>query len=124
MICSNCGIENDDNLRACMACGEMLIGQSTPSGNNIDSDGRRWAGRETANEGVVVVVYAGFWKRALATTIDSAILAIPCMFIGTLIFGSVGYTKETDIAYTVINIILFWLYSAIMESGRQAGDHW
>ncbi len=117
MICNNCGIDNDDNLKTCRACGEKLTGPSERSGENGDG-GRRWAGAAATAEGVE---YAGFWKRALATMIDNIILVVPCMFIGTFLFGAAGDTQEAVFIYNIINIILFWLYSAFMESSaRQA----
>lgn len=115
MICNNCGIDNDDDLKTCRSCGEKLDNSSLHGGNR---SGHEWAGVAIGAEGVE---YAGFWKRALATLIDNIILVIPCTLIGMLLFGTTGDTMEAGLIYNIINIILFWLYSAIMESSpRQA----
>lgn len=118
MICSNCGIDNDDNLKNCRSCGEELTDSSGRFGGSGDDGGDMWPG---AAARAASVEYAGFWKRALATMIDNIILVVPCTFLGMLLFGGAGDTREAALVYNIINIILFWLYSAFMESSsRQA----
>jgi len=85
------------------------------------------------------MIYAGFWKRALAFLIDGIILAIPIAVFAFLVMGS-QYTSMISFmgsgaasspemflplmskwllsiaAIWVFNIVVIWLYHAFMES--------
>ncbi len=79
--------------------------------------------------------YAGFWRRAVALMIDSFIISIPCTIVYAMIMGaqalrlSARHTSaaDSDIALAMIGSIIlmqvlvaaiFWLYFALMESGK------
>ncbi len=90
--------------------------------------------------------YAGFWKRVAAALIDRLILAIPCLLVAGLLLAplipsvlsaisaaSAAGTKVNlppDMVASLnwrgyflqlLNIVIYWLYFAYMESGpRQA----
>lgn len=59
--------------------------------------------------------YAGFWKRFLALIVDGIILQISSLVI-LLINYVLGTTDAIDF---LLNLILSWLYFALMESSRQ-----
>ena len=82
------------------------------------------------------MIYAGFWRRAVAFILDSLIVSIPV----ALIFGpmvavetlSMGLTNPTNISPTqagllgftmlswqVISLVAMWLYFALLESGKK-----
>lgn len=88
--------------------------------------------------------YAGFWKRALAFLVDSLILAIPGTLLGValiapqamafaklaasgtepspeMMIGMMGRYFACLALYWVLAIVLGWLYSALMESGKYQG---
>lgn len=67
------------------------------------------------------LIYAGFWKRALATVIDSAIL-----FSSQIFIAIVGMYNGVELAAAFIFTLfvaapLGWLYSALMESSAKQG---
>ena len=84
-----------------------------------------------------MVTYAGFWKRFVATVIDSIILSfasffliVPLVIVG-FIGGASGDFEDPDMGYFAIFLgmyllvmmvlfILQWLYHAIMESTKGA----
>lgn len=58
-------------------------------------------------------LYAGFWRRVAAYVVDSFVLLIPGAIAGAVL-GHEG-------AATFVQVILWWLYKALLESGaRQA----
>ncbi len=82
------------------------------------------------------MIYAGFWRRAVAFIIDSLIVSIPV----TLLFGpmiavetvSMGITNPADFSpmqagllgatvfsWQVILLVAMWLYFALLESGKK-----
>lgn len=90
------------------------------------------------------MIYAGFWKRAIAFLIDGIILSIPIAIFAFLVMGSqfasliavfgngaepspdalfpfVGTWLISMAAIWIFNLVAIWLYHAFMESGsRQA----
>ncbi len=70
--------------------------------------------------------YAGFWKRFAAYIIDGIVINIAMTIIGYAL--GVGYLNSIadaaagrSAAYTIIDILVFWLYFALLESSsRQA----
>jgi len=88
------------------------------------------------------MIYAGFWKRAIAFFIDGLILSVPMVLAFFLIAGSQVFwlvqtmtnTPEPSadiflsgiirymlsiLAVNLFNIILLWLYHALMESSKK-----
>lgn len=87
------------------------------------------------------MIYAGFWKRAVAFFIDGLVLTVPIVIISGVILGTqvssflqvLGSSAEPtpEMAMTafgkymlavfsinIISIVLMWLYQALMESGK------
>lgn len=85
------------------------------------------------------MIYAGFWKRAVAFFIDGIILSIPSVLFSFATVGSQLFSAASAVngaapspavpsalgkwmlgmmAMWALNIILLWLYHAIMESGK------
>ncbi len=79
--------------------------------------------------------YAGFWRRAVALMIDSFIVSIPCTVVYAVIMGALALrlgarntpAAEADVAFAMIGSLMlmqvlvaaiFWLYFALMESGK------
>ncbi len=70
----------------------------------------------------VAGLYAGFWKRFLASIIDAMIL-FGAIFIVVVIYilatGSTSHLRESpafNAWFRVVGIIAGWLYSALLES--------
>jgi uncharacterized RDD family membrane protein YckC len=66
-------------------------------------------GDENVDDYTQRVLYAGFWKRFLASLIDSIIFAIPILML-TIFFSYVGL---------LIIVIGGWVYCAVMESSEK-----
>ncbi len=64
--------------------------------------------------------FAGFWVRVLATLIDGLIIAVLAVLLRTVLPGNGGdwgYALLTpSISASLAEIILIWLYAALMES--------
>lgn len=60
------------------------------------------------------VEYVGFWARFAAIIIDLLILLIPKMIISFLLTGN--FLNNNGFS-NIINLILDWLYFALLESG-------
>ncbi|MFC1717629.1 RDD family protein [Candidatus Poribacteria bacterium] len=106
-FCQNCGAETNPDAEICMSCGVRLA--------------------------VVVVEYAGFWRRVAATIIDMLVLA-PINWPLSFIFRRIGYVSTVDMPYggalsvwrlasvftlgasLFIPQVITWLYSALLES--------
>lgn len=73
--------------------------------------------------GVGQTQYAGFWMRVAASLIDGFVLMIPGLIV-IGIFGGIGAAIESEglvLMGYLIYILMFWLYSALMEaSSKQA----
>ncbi|MCX7785663.1 MAG: RDD family protein [candidate division WOR-3 bacterium] len=89
--CQHCGAEVNPNAEICIKCGVRLVGvKSVAMGE---------------------VIYAGFWRRFVASLVDGVILFVPMLIIN-LIFPYAGWFLGT---------VASWLYYALMEcSERQA----
>ena len=59
--------------------------------------------------------YAGFGLRFGAILLDGLIIGLPLKIFGN-IFSAIG--DEADSVYTLITIVIYWLYFAIMESSK------
>ena len=83
-----------------------------------------------------LMIYAGFWKRAVALILDMLIVSIPTMLIfgpmlafETLGLGEVnpnnisptqaGILGATIFSWQVVSFIVTWLYFAFLESGKK-----
>lgn len=87
------------------------------------------------------MIYAGFWKRAVAFIIDGFVLSIPIILLSSLVLGSTVFsavqalTATTEpspdvvmglfgkyifggIAIQIGSVVLLWLYHALMESSK------
>jgi uncharacterized RDD family membrane protein YckC len=76
-----------------------------------------------------MVSYAGFWKRVLAKLLDGLIISFPMTPV-RIILGVKVTTKmffhfddstplaDNEMWYLFIQLTLWWLYSAIMESSK------
>lgn len=68
-------------------------------------------------------VYAGFWRRYAAMTLDSLIVAVPLLVIGVAAVSTAGPRGDRSVsiaAGTIIPlcfIVLSWLYNAVWLSG-------
>lgn len=87
-ICSNCGAENLDFARFCSQCGLRLTGET-----------------ET-RMGSVYVEYAGFWRRLVASIIDSIIMYI--ILIPMAFTLTTAYYYGLGQLVVVLFIIGFW----------------
>jgi uncharacterized RDD family membrane protein YckC len=92
-------MDNDDNASECRGCG-METGFD----------------RERALAGVE---YAGFWKRAAAALIDTAVLFMAGMGIGAAYLAVNGSKEGFDLANNVLGVVIGWLYYAGFESSRK-----
>lgn len=74
------------------------------------------------NIGISSVSYAGFWKRVLASIIDSIVLLMAGFVLGLLlgftgIFGPLTGSEEFEFELeNIFSILIAWLYYALMES--------
>jgi uncharacterized RDD family membrane protein YckC len=68
------------------------------------------------------LLFAGFWSRAAAYAIDTAILFAVLLFVGVaigLIHGALGSKpSEREFGWNAVGLILFWLYFAGQESSK------
>ncbi len=66
--------------------------------------------------------YAGFWLRVAAYLIDSLILAIPLVILSFLAEALLGQENPmTLLMELAVNILVLWLYYAILESSSLQG---
>ena len=141
MNCPHCGIEVDSSARFCRACGGRLQpagataegpagpaqpGQGPPAAPGYAAPGDAMPGYAAAAQpyvtfpgqpAAVAVEYGGFWIRVLAAIIDGVILSIAGAVIGAIL----GNDLTAQGTASVLNIIIGWLYEALMVSSeRQA----
>jgi uncharacterized RDD family membrane protein YckC/Tfp pilus assembly major pilin PilA len=66
-------------------------------------------------------MYAGFWKRFAAASLDLMILLVPMLVIGIIVALITGPKSTATAAADLSTLAVLWLYFAIMESSsRQA----
>lgn len=82
------------------------------------------------------MIYAGFWRRAVAFVVDMCIVTIPtalifgpmlavqAMSLGTLDPNHISATQAgllgvTVLGWQIISLVLMWLYFALLESGQK-----
>lgn len=124
MYCPQCGKPNADDARFCTNCGTALTAAAVPA------EAPRSAARTAPT------VYAGFWRRAAALSIDGLILSVPSGIVFTVFFlptisaivSNVG--DQERIVSLVLASIFGWvwlgmlifairiLYFALFESSR------
>jgi len=115
--CPKCGTELPEGAESCPACGEPAAGRST---GYAEKSGFTPTRRK--------VVYAGFWLRAIAYTIDSVVLAavVGIAIVGPMMSHAGISTENPWILFTgtsrqifAINLAVTmasWLYWAVLES--------
>lgn len=109
-ICPRCGLSVGQTVLICPHCGERkdgrkIKGATTLPQNPPDMQKIIGATNFPLRPPLALPVHAGFWARAIAFLIDLLVvllIAIPLMSIVPI--------------YT--NLIVWWLYSALMESSR------
>lgn len=138
MYCPSCGAPNNDDQLSCSKCGLPLgprpdaAYQQGPS--TYQSDSGYQAGPYGTEPGPGAQAqwrearwrsywptYAGFWKRFAAYFIDGIVINIAMTIVGYAL--GVGYLNSIadaaagrSAAYTIIDIVVFWLYFALLES--------
>ena len=110
MYCTECGHELNGKAVMCVGCGVSI--------NNFNGNERS--------------KYAGFWKRVLASVIDTILFSIPFFILGFIIgfadvfaygydpyYDDLYYSPEADIFYSLLDLLgifIFWIYCAAFES--------
>lgn len=112
MHCSQCGKENPKEARFCVQCGAPL-----------DPDELRMVARETGRFGDLpagATGYGGFWRRVLAAIVDGLLLGIPLALIQYQFMPAPTADPEAmaraELTWSLINILIWWLYAAGMHS--------
>lgn len=110
MRCVQCGWDSSEDAKFCSACGSQAP-QALPNDPQI-----------------ATLIKAGFWMRFGAITIDSVLLAIAGMIIGSIIGGGLGFLLGAagmslhaiqimaGISGYIIGLALNWLYFTLTES--------
>jgi uncharacterized RDD family membrane protein YckC len=143
MHCSKCGAVVADGTSFCGSCGQPIVGYSVapPAAPYAGSA----PGAPLAVAGVGGQAYAGFWLRFVAHLIDSllATFLIGIFFALAIGFLGVEFFREhleemgrgmsgpnpvfpmvlvlTILAFSIVMLVLSWLYFAGMESSEHQG---
>ncbi len=126
LFCSRCGSPSQEGTYYCQQCGAPLpVGSQAPQPYTTGGWQAPW--QET-------VIYAGFWRRCVASLIDSLvlgvlgaaagfILAIPLVAVIAASSSSSSSSSSvesltgcTEIVGYVASLVIGWLYYALMES--------
>ncbi len=124
--CPFCAEEIQEDAVKCKHCGEWLkkeeptpTGPSSPQPNTVTTP-------STEKPNIKVISYAGFWKRFAAQFIDGLLLLVVEIIIGFMLrlkfvmFAATPNAAEFNsmVAILIIfwNVIINWLYFAVMES--------
>ncbi|RLK51687.1 putative RDD family membrane protein YckC [Alkalispirillum mobile] len=114
MFCSQCGKENAAEARFCVHCGAPL-----------DPEDLRAVARETGHYSDLpagVAGYGGFWRRVLAAILDALIIGVPLALVQGAITPGIydeqltAEAARADLIWSVVNILIWWGYSAGMHS--------
>lgn len=125
MFCPRCGVSNESSDRYCRSCGYAL--PQTGGGPSTGTESRPaptyGAGPGLGGDpGPASRGYAGFWKRFAAYFIDGIILDVVMTAIGFALGVNTFTMRTADVApgrlatYSVISVVLSWLYFALLES--------
>jgi uncharacterized RDD family membrane protein YckC len=115
--CPKCGVDVADDATSCAACGEP-----------IENDSTLGAGAPSARIEAKRVVYAGFWLRVVAYSIDSLLLGV---VVGIVLLRPLmehaGISSDNPwvlfngdsrqvVAINLMVMMAGWLYWAVLES--------
>ncbi|MEE9542784.1 MAG: RDD family protein [Thermodesulfobacteriota bacterium] len=123
MFCTNCGIENEATSGPCRACGFELSNKTGGvEGKTMESAEKETQTREPGERSSAIenssVLYAGFWKRAAAASIDSFLLFVVGTGLGLLYLMLKGSDEGLEVASNISGILFGWLYFSYMESSE------
>jgi len=119
MFCPRCGTWNPEGSLHCKLCGEGL----QPGVAAIDPSWR--SAHEAAAQREEVPVYGGFWRRFAGVTLDSLVMFFPLATLRVLMgLDMMGEWKPDSTVWWIaswIEVLLSWLYGALMISGTARG---
>ncbi|HLI63220.1 MAG TPA: RDD family protein [Terriglobales bacterium] len=120
-VCANCGSSRLADGEFCLFCGDLLTGPRSSASADLSP-----AKGPTGATGPVV--YAGFWRRVWAGSIDMAIEAAGALLLTFVLdvglrrfgrlFGINPWDSKvfTGVAFILILSVGSWLYCALTES--------
>ena len=119
MYCAQCGQWIADGEDACSRCGAPAHG---PAVGTIAGEAVEAAAAPSAPP----VQYAGFWRRVWAGLVDGLVMFFPTAIVRVL-FGenalsaSSPLTDPAALRAMLVNLLLYWLYCAVLESSAAQG---
>ncbi len=129
MFCSNCGEKLEEGSNFCPSCGKSLVCSKAPVGFPDRGRGLKfeedYTDEEKVDEGEerdpASFSYGGFWKRLLAYIIDAIVLFVFFLIINAIAFfaGLEGYLQGDFFIGNLFDIVVVWLYYALMESSTE-----
>lgn len=118
MFCAQCGQWVADDDSACGRCGAAVSG--TAIGPLPAAPVNAPAPAEAP------VRFAGFWRRFATLWVDALVLFFPTAIVRVILGGEVfgpdnPWTNPQALRWTVVNLGLWWLYCAALESSAAQG---